>query len=312
MSISFFTEPEYVKVIKSRDDNQPYRILNLKQDGTPGSFRQNQNFNAYFLLQDFYGYSSIKPRAYQDYIDVVGIVNPIMWNMLNVKYIVTDKPMTQPNLRVIHNGKDGIIYQNMTALPRAYFVDSVEKADPYLFLNDVKNQLFNPVEKAFVTDTDIPEIETPDSTANVKIVDYLDEKIEMDVKASGNNLMFLGDTFFPKGWDVTIDGEEGEIIRLNHGFRGVIIPEGEHKVVMKYLPASFVVSKYLALILSALTIIGLIIGIYDRAEETENLAVVKSTRIKPRFKRGFLLYDDSCYRQAKQPAGVCANRLPGG
>ena len=69
-----FQTPEYVKAIKSQNDKEPFRILNLKQDGSLGSFNQNSNFNAYFLLEDFYGYSGIKPRTYQDIMDVVGPV----------------------------------------------------------------------------------------------------------------------------------------------------------------------------------------------------------------------------------------------
>ncbi len=100
-----FKKPDYVKVIEEQNDKEPFRILNLKQDGTPGSFNQNSNFNAYFLLEDFYGYSGIKPRAYQDIIDVVGPVNATLWRMLNVKYIITEKQVQFPGLAPIYTGK---------------------------------------------------------------------------------------------------------------------------------------------------------------------------------------------------------------
>jgi uncharacterized membrane protein YfhO len=101
----------------------------------------------------------------------------------------------------------------------------------------------------------------PDSTAYVRMESYKDETITLDVNASGNNFLFLGDTYFPNGWKAYIDGTETKIYRTNHNFRGILVPEGEHKILFEYLPESFVISKYLALILSSLTVIGLIVGI---------------------------------------------------
>ena len=35
---NFFQEPDYIKTIKNQNDKNPFRILNLKQDQSPGSF----------------------------------------------------------------------------------------------------------------------------------------------------------------------------------------------------------------------------------------------------------------------------------
>ena len=86
----------------------------------------------------------------------------------------------------------------------------------------------------------------------MSITSFKDERIEIDVNASGSNFLFLGDTYFPKGWTASIDGTETEIYRANHGFRGIVVPKGEHKVVFIYLPESFVICKYVAMLLSTL------------------------------------------------------------
>jgi len=237
-----------------------HRILNLKQDGTLGSVRQNSNFNAYFLKQDLYGYSGIKPRAFQDYMDVLGSpANPTLWRMANVKYLVFDSQINIPGLRLIYSGNKTFVYQNDNALPRAYFVNTVETKSAMEILNAVKNNLFDPKEIAYVEDESIT-VEEPDSTSFVEMESYKDETITLNINASGNNFLFLGDTYFPNGWKAYIDGNETKIYRANHNFRGIVVPKGEHKVEFVYLPASFVISKYLALILSSLTIIGLIAG----------------------------------------------------
>lgn len=273
-----FQKPEYVSAIESLNDKAPFRILNLKQDGSLGSVQQNSNYNAYFLLQDLYGYSGIKPRAYQDYMDVLGSpANPTLWRMANTKYIILDKPITFPGLVPVYSGNKTYVYKNENALPRAYFVNSIQKASAIEILNKVKNNQFDPKEIAFVESDNI-KVDKPDSTATVNIEKYGDEDIVLDVNASGNNFLFLGDTYYGKPfdykipvlniklftshkWRAYIDGKETEIYRVNHDFRGIVVPKGNHKIEFKYLPESFVITKYLSLILSSFVVLGLIVAI---------------------------------------------------
>ena len=255
-----FEKPDYVQAIENTSDKSIYRVLNLKQDGSIGSLNQNSNFLPYFLMYDIYGYSGIKPRTIQDYYDVLGSpANPTFWRMLNIKYLVFDQQVSIPSLELIYSGEKTFVYKNNDALPRAYFVSTVAKRPSIEILNMVKEKRFDPKFIAFV-DVEIENIEVPDSTAFVNIVEFKDEYIELDVNASGNNFLFLGDTYFPKGWSSSIDGAETKIYKANHGFRGIVVPQGKHKVVFTYLPQSFVISKYLSLILSALVILGLVIG----------------------------------------------------
>jgi len=256
-----FQKPEYVSAIESLNDKSVFRILNLKQDGSPGSVQQNSNYNAYFLLQDLYGYSGIKPRAYQDYMDILGSpANATLWRMANVKYLILDNPVSMAGLNPVYSGNKTFVYQNSDALPRAYFVNSLEKATAIEILNKVKNNQFDPKEIAFVEDADL-QADKPDSTTFVQIEKYGDENIYLNVKASGNNFLFLGDTYVGKGWKAYVDGNETNIYRANHNFRGIIVPAGEHKIHFEYLPESFVIAKNVSLILSSLIVLGLIVSL---------------------------------------------------
>lgn len=256
-----FQKPEYVSAIESLNDKSVFRILNLKQDGSLGSVQQNSNYNAYFLLQDLYGYSGIKPRAYQDYMDILGSpANATLWRMANVKYLVLDNPVSMAGLNPVYSGNKTFVYQNTDALPRAYFVNSVQKATAIEILNKVKNNQFDPKEIAFVEDADL-QADKPDSTTFVQIEKYGDENIYLNVKASGNNFLFLGDTYVGKGWKAYVDGNETNIYGANHNFRGIIVPAGEHKIHFEYLPESFVIAKNVSLILSSLIVLGLIVSL---------------------------------------------------
>ena len=256
-----FEKPEYVSAIESLNDKSTFRILNLKQDGSLGSVQQNSNYNAYFLLQDLYGYSGIKPRAYQDYMDVLGSpANQTLWRMTNTKYIILDNPVNLAGLVPVYSGNKTYVYENQNALPRAFFVNEVQKATAMEILNKVKNNQFDPKEIAFVEDTDI-KVDKPDSTASVTIEKYQDENIYLSVNASGNNFLFLGDTYLGKGWKAYIDETETIIYRANHNFRGIVVPKGNHKIHFEYLPESFVIARSVSLVLSSLVVLGLLFSI---------------------------------------------------
>jgi hypothetical protein len=268
---ALYVKPDYIQAIENTGDRSLFRVLNLKQDGSIGSLNQNANFLAYFLMYDIYGYSGIKPRAIQDYYDILGSpANPTFWRMLNVKYIVFDKEFNSPDLQLIYRSDKSFVYLNRNALPRAYFVNQAAQKTSIEIINMVKNTQFDPAFIAF-TEEEIQGVEPPDTTAFVRIEKFEDEYIQLNVNASGKNFLFLGDTYMSgetdykifkvhTGWKAYIDGVETKIYRANHGFRGIVVPEGNHKIEFTYLPESFVISKYLSLTFSSIIMLGLIIG----------------------------------------------------
>ncbi len=269
---SMFTEPEYIKVIKAQNDKEPFRMLNLKQDGSLGSFSNNANFNAYFLVEDFYGYSGIKPRGYQDIMDVVGPANATLWRMLNVKYLVFNQPVQIPGLVAIDQKAKEVVYKDTSALPRLYFVNSTEVKPDIEVLNMIKNNGFDPKDVAFVEDKDI-HVEKPGPGVNVSITEYRDQTIKANVTATGSNFLFLGDTYLPKGWKAYIDGNSTKVYKANHDFMGIVVPKGRHTVEFKYSPTSFYISQYTALILSSLVILGLVISLLFEFKKKKNINV---------------------------------------
>lgn len=251
-----FETPEWVEAIKK--DTSVYRILNLKNDGSLGSLNHHSNYHVTFLLQDFYGYSGAKPRAYQDFLDVIGLSNPTLWRMFNVKYIITEKPINDPMFETIYQDETTAVNIYKAALPRAYFVNRFEKIAPIEFLNKIKNNEIDPLDVVqFNPDTqlDFTQIDPPDTTAYVKINRYIFEIIEMEVNASGNNLLFLGDTYYNVGWKALIDGKETKIYRANHNGRAILVPPGKHKIEFRYEPLSYYLGKNISLGLNAIVLI---------------------------------------------------------
>lgn len=257
-----FKEPDYVKFIKSEDNKEPFRVFNAKADGSMGSINQNQNFNSYFLLEDFYGYSSLKPRAYQDYMDVVGPLNESLWDLYNVKYLITERPYNNSGYTLLTAKEGERLYRNDNFLSRAFFVNELYKGGAFNFLTGIKNNNIN-VEKTALLEDHI-KIDTLKGNEKVSIGKYTETEMVIKTTNFGNNLLVISNTFFPKGWEATVNGKPTEILKTNHSMMGIILSAGENEIILSYQPKSFFVSKYLSLILSSLTILALLVTFIKR------------------------------------------------
>jgi hypothetical protein len=262
-----FQEPDYISVIKQQNEKEPYRIINLKQDGSLGSISQNSNFNVYFLQEDFYGYSAAKPRSYQDLMDVVGPTNYTLWKMLGVKYLVTNKPFPFEFFTTIYSSPDSttFVHRSDSSLSRIYFVDRVDSKPALELLNAIKANAFDPKEVAFVEDTNL-KTDKPGKDAFANITAYKDEYVSAEVNSTGNNFLFHGTTYMP-GWKAYIDGTETKVYKTNHGFQGIIVPNGKHKVEFIYKPAGFEFGKYTSLILNILLLGGIIVLVFIKKKK---------------------------------------------
>jgi hypothetical protein len=78
-------------------------------------------------------------------------------------------------------------------------------------------------------------------------------RLVLRVKAKGNTLLVLSDTFYP-GWKAFVDGKEEKILRANYNFRTVPLTAGTHRVEFVYDPLSF----KLGAIITFLTIVSCI------------------------------------------------------
>jgi hypothetical protein len=128
-----------------------------------------------------------------------------------------------------------------------FFVNRCEVSDSLSTLNKIAAMSFNPLDIAYLSKSMSAKIDSPLQGAEARIVHYGIQDIEVRATATGNNLLFLSETYYPKGWKAFLDGNETEIYRLNYLFRGVIIPQGSHTLLMKFEPESFSAGKKVSL-----------------------------------------------------------------
>lgn len=257
-----------VTAIKKQQDKEPFRIADIRQNGL-GTINQNNGYYTYFLLEDISGYSAVKPKTYDDIIKEVGLGNLVFWRMANVKYTISDFPIRDAGYQEIYKSDDAYVYKSLGALPRAYFVDSVAVKSPKEIFHALIHGLFDPKEVAFTDKVDF-KFDKPDSTAYSKITNYSDEKLELDVNATGNNFLVFATTYMPVGWKAYIDNNEAPIMKTNHTFMGIIVPQGKHKVRFVYAPVNFFIGKYVSLILNIFLIGGLILVLIKKRKEQNN------------------------------------------
>jgi hypothetical protein len=136
---------------------------------------------------------------------------------------------------MVHSG-DVKIYENLTALPRAFVAQSVRVEDnEERALELLRVPDFDPA-RTVILDSGNESI-SPEGETNVEIVAYEPERVELAVSSSSPGYLVLTDSYYP-GWTAEVDGVRVTIERANLYFRAVLLGEGDHDVVFRYQPAS--------------------------------------------------------------------------
>jgi len=246
-----FVAPDYIRFLKNADTTL-FRVLEF-EDGHP----PYNNTLAYWRIQNAYGYHGAKMRQIQDVFDVVGLWNPLLWGLMDVKYIISNRPDSNQILIPLFKG-NRFVYYNRAHLPRAFFVNRYQVASGLEILEQIRETKFHPMDVAFMLEDPGISVDPPTSEAKVEFIKYGIQDFELKVKATGNNLLFLSESWYPAGWKAFLDGKEIPVYRLNYMFRGVVVPKGEHRITMEFEPESFYIGKNITLITNLTTILALI------------------------------------------------------
>lgn len=220
------------------------------------------NFSVVYHLQSIDGYDPLYLRRYGELIaaserrkpDISApfgfnrIITPQNFespiiNLLGVKYVLSLSDINNPSLKKILQEGETRVYENMSALPRVFFVrktvyaNSKDKAIQTLF-----SSIFDAKKDAVIEYTKKPgqrELEKIWSNGTATIKEYTDNKVVVETNITGANdvegFLVLTDTFYPT-WNVRIINEDGSyayetnIIRTDYNFRGVIVPSGKHRI----------------------------------------------------------------------------------
>jgi hypothetical protein len=228
----------------------------------------------YYLLFDAYGYEAVPIRDYDRFIYYVKnerLSKTLrLISMINVRYIISEEEILEKGLKLAYLIKNDNriirIYENPHVLPRAYLVHRVISVkDRKNVFKALTSPSFNPAKEIILEEEIKCKIQNAKSKMqNVKITNYLPNKITIKIYSPVDCILFLSDAYYP-GWKAYIDGKETKIYRANYIFRAIKFPAGTHKVEFVYFPTSFKAG----LLGSMLTLILLVIHqiLYNRLSE---------------------------------------------
>lgn len=213
-----------------------------------------------YHLYSIEGYDPLSPQNYSRYFNRVNqnkyfdginrytelyVPDYNFLKSLNTKYLLSvnnEKTHTiltttdSKNLKEVFTDKSVTIYENQNYLDRAYFVKNTITVNNHQELAKIiDDPKYNPLTKTVI----LSENKLPDSWAlgKINIKSYQNNLVAIDTENSADAFLVLADTYDP-GWQAYLDGQATKIYEVNGALRGVIIPKGEHNLIMKYLPKS--------------------------------------------------------------------------
>ncbi len=198
--------------------------------------------------QDQLQFNRVKPLDRPE-----ALKSPLL-NLLNVKYVLSQLEIRDPQFEQVYAGRDGRVYRNRDALPRAFVVPDVRvetsREGQLEALRSVD------VSRVAVVDRAPGSLTLPSHAAaeEGEVTSYSGRKVT--VRARGPGLLVLTDNNFP-GWKATVDSQPADVVTADYSFRGVEIPAGEHEVEFVFAPMSVIVGGLVSGLSLALIAVGL-------------------------------------------------------
>ncbi len=230
------------------------------------------------------GYSGAKLSLFQDvfmsnnaalFDGPLGI-NIDLLRLFNTKYISYSGGLNIPGIVPVYSSKQGSVYEVQDIMPKAFFVDSIRLvsggAEAFDYLKNPSRIDFSSV--ALVEQADLWEDQAierinrlsssplVDSTSIVRVTKYTGAELEVSIQRSSLGFLVINELYYPAGWKAFLNGEEIQIYKTNYFLRGLIIPPGDHELILDFKPDSFSQGIFISwLSISFQLIIGLWVGI---------------------------------------------------
>lgn len=182
-----------------------------------------------------YGTDDLKTNRYrQKILDLLGV--KYILNLRDGNSVAADNNTFPPEkYSLIWNKDPWQIYENRNVLPRAFLANQYElvtqkNAISSIYKADIARVILLSTKPSLTLD--------PQAKGNLQVASYQPNTISMDINTSGNELLFLSDTY-DSGWKATIDGKNTKVYRADVAFRAVEVPKGKHTVTFYYQPLGF-------------------------------------------------------------------------
>lgn len=205
------------------------------------------------LSQRYAEYGTMMRRS-QQLSSLNQVTFPGPWNLASMswplvdlaagRYLIVDKshqrdldPDGRLQLQLLDHDKFVSIYENPSALPRAYYV-------PQIAVEPARDARLSRLARSGEDRRRLALVSAApplaflgvpgnDATADARFVVDEPEHVVIETAAPERGFLFLADQYFP-AWSATVNGEPAPILIGNHAFRLVEVPKGPVTVEFRY------------------------------------------------------------------------------
>ena len=268
--------PLITELLAQRDLVEAREIEPFRIGGTGGTFFPNSagmfgledirahdpmtNARTIGMLRVFAGYSS------DNYFGIMGTWESPFIDYMNVRFVIgsPSDELSSERFQLVYSGEDGRIFENRRVLPR-FFAPAklvIEPDDDARFrslmaVGDWRESAVVESLPANLNPAAYGELlkdRSLDVSGTVRTLKNDDDKLWVYVNVPRWTLIASSQPFWP-GWKIYYGDERLEMVEVNGGFLGFVVPPGEQKVRVEYRPLSFRAGSALSL----LTIAGIAI-----------------------------------------------------
>lgn len=277
-SVVYHTDAAIEKI---QADPQPSRVLALELEPNP---RRDTNLLGDGLMihriRGVLGYHGNQLGRYNILLQkdegFPQVFNPRMWQMLNVRYLLTNSadvgtffPGAQWVIGPVEDaaGTNAYLYRLPGDNPYAWVASSLVKADDNAVLVTIFNKGFDLRQAAlFAPDA---EVSSPDSLAvlplatetTARVTRYQAGRVSLELSepARAGSALIVSENYFP-GWRAAVDGRDAPVGRVDFTLTGVQLPEGGRKVELRFHSVTYERGKVITLFALALTAVLITAG----------------------------------------------------
>ena len=138
--------------------------------------------------------------------------------------------------QVVHRDSAEVVYRLRHALGRAYAVGLVvAPGDDETLVQAMLSPEYRAERVALASDAAVAGSYPGSDGCRIRWVEDQPDRMVLDVEAPASAFVVVADTHFP-GWSASVGGVEVPIHRVNQLVRGVVVPAGRHRLVMRFVP----------------------------------------------------------------------------
>ncbi len=206
------------------------------------------------------------------YWQALGSRSTPLYDLLNVRYVLGKKDVVLDwdKFGLVYDGDPELnVYENRRALPRTFIVPAVQLvASHEAALEAIGAGNFDPTATAIIEGpADLAAGGVIASAAGAGAVTDLrtgPNRLSFRTNTDAPALVFVSQVWYP-GWQVSIDGRPaGAPLRADYLFQAVGVPQGEHRVELRFAPDLWRTGWLLAAGVSLLMVIGAVLSLISR------------------------------------------------